>query len=118
MWQVKLTVEFHDWYENSNSILQDDVIEHIELLSLFGPSLKRPYADTLKGSRIANLKELRFRSGTAVIRIFYVFDPQRNAVLLIGGDKAGSGDKRFYDRMIDLSENIYARYLNGLEENK
>ena len=73
--------------------------------------MKRPYADTLKGSEISNLKELRFNSGERVIRIFYVFDPDRNGVLLIGGNKSSSGDKKFYKKMIELSERIYSRYL-------
>jgi hypothetical protein len=30
------------------------------LLREFGPALKRPHCDTLKGSRHANMKELRF----------------------------------------------------------
>jgi hypothetical protein len=111
MWNVNQTPEFQNWFDELELKRQNDIASHIELLSMFGPQLKRPYADTLKGSRLTNLKELRFRSGDAVMRIFYIFDPERNAVLLIGGDKSGSGDKMFYEKMIDLSEKIYARYL-------
>lgn len=73
--------------------------------------LARPYADTLKGSSITNLKELRFDSGEKVIRVFYVFDPDRNGVLLIGGNKSSSQGKTFHKDMIDQSEKIYAKYL-------
>ncbi len=111
IWSVKQTIEFQDWFEDADKALQEDTVEHVELLKQFGPHLKRPFADTLKGSQLTNLKELRFNSGDKVVRVFFIFDPDRNAVLLIAGDKAGSGDKTFYDRMIDQSEKIYGRYL-------
>jgi hypothetical protein len=111
MWKIKQTPEFQEWFEEIDLRLQNDTAEHLELICMFGPQLKRPYADTIKGSQLKNLKELRFRSGTAVIRVFYIFDPERSAVLLIGGDKSGSGDKIFYEKMIDLSEKIYSRYI-------
>lgn len=110
-WNIKQTKEFQHWYEEADKKLQDDTLEHVEILRQFGPQLNRPYVDTLKGSSITNLKELRFNSGNKVVRLFFVFDPERNGVLIIGGDKAGSGDKTFYDKMIDKSEKIYAKYL-------
>ncbi len=55
---------------------------------------------------------MRFNSGEKVIRVFYIFDPDRNGVLLIGGNKSSSGDKKFYKDMIDKSEKIYAKYLD------
>jgi hypothetical protein len=111
MWVIKQTVEFQDWFDGSSEKIQYDTLEHIEVLKQFGPQLGRPQVDTLKGSSITNLKELRFNSGNQVIRIFFVFDPDRNAVLIIGGNKAGSGDKKFYNKMIDMSEKIYLKYL-------
>lgn len=111
MWTIKQTEEFQDWFESSDRTLQDDTLEHVEVLRQFGPQLGRPQVDTLKGSSITNLKELRFNSGNKVVRIFFVFDPDRNGVLIIGGNKAGSGDKAFYDKMIDKSEKIYSKYL-------
>ena len=110
-WNIKQTSEFQDWFDGSSKKLQDAIVENVEVLRQLGPSLGRPKADTLKGSSIKNLKELRFSVGEKVIRVFYVFDPDRNGVLLIGGDKAGSGDKQFYDQMIHKSEKIYASYL-------
>jgi hypothetical protein len=111
-WNIKQTAEFQEWFDESDEALQEDTVEHVELLKQFGPSLKRPYAGTLNGSQLINLKELRFNSGDKVVRVFFIFDPDRNAVLLIGGNKAGSGDKTFYDTMIDQSEKIYGRYLD------
>jgi hypothetical protein len=117
-WLIKQTVKFQDWFDEANDVLQEDTIEHVEVLKQFGPNLGRPYVDTLKGSKLKNLKELRFNSGNKVIRVFFIFDPERNAVLLIGGDKSGSGDKTFYDVMIDQSEKIYGRYLEILKGKK
>ena len=55
-----------------------------------GPELGRPLADRIQHSRLTNLKELRPGSaGRSEIRILYLFDPRRNAVLLAAGDKAG-----------------------------
>lgn len=63
IWNVKQTIEFQVWFEEADTALQEDTVEHVELIKQFGPYLKRPYADTLKGSQLTNLKELRFSSG-------------------------------------------------------
>ncbi len=111
MWEIRQTEEFAKWFSESNERLQDDILIHIEILKQIGPHLGRPYADTLKGSSLKNLKELRFRSESKVIRIFFIFDADRIGVLLIGGDKSGSGDKIFYDQMITKSEKVFIKYL-------
>jgi len=43
------------------------------------------------------------------LRVFYAFDPRRQAVLLLGGDK--TGDNCFYERMVPLAEQIRRAYL-------
>lgn len=76
-----------------------------------GPSLGRPLVDRLKGSELHNLKELRpGSSGTSEVRIIFIFDPERNAVLLVAGDKAGNWTG-WYRRAIPLAEGRYAVYL-------
>ena len=110
-WIIKQTEEFQEWFDEADDLLQEDIVEHVEVLKQFGPHLGRPYVDTLKGSKLNNLKELRFNSGDKVIRVFFIFDPERSAVLLIGGNKAGSGNKNFYKVMIALSEKIYCKQL-------
>ncbi len=73
--------------EISASLVRDSV----ELLAERGPSLGRPAVDRITGSELHNLKELRPGSaGKTEIRILFIFDPQRRAVLLVAGDKAGS----------------------------
>jgi hypothetical protein len=77
-------------------------------VELRGPTLGRPLVDTLTGSKIANLKELRPSQTT--VRVLFVFDPWRSAILLIAGDKAGQW-KTWYDNTIPQAEELYAVYL-------
>jgi hypothetical protein len=85
----------------------------IGLLEQFGPHLKRPHCDTLKGSKHANMKELRFDAGDGVWRIAFAFDRQRQAVLLVGGDKSGMSLKKFYRGLIRTADR---RFDDWLEE--
>jgi hypothetical protein len=83
----------------------------IGMLIEAGPELGRPLADRISHSRLSNLKELRPGSaGRSEIRILYVFDPRRNAVLLVAGDKAGQWDA-WYKKAIPLAEECYELYL-------
>ncbi len=83
----------------------------IGLLLEAGPELGRPLADRIHHSRLSNLKELRPGSaGRSEIRILYIFDPRRNAVLLAAGDKAGKWEA-WYRQAIPLAEQRYEDYL-------
>ena len=97
-------VEFHKDFDPEFDALPDEVQSelraHALLLEQFGPQLGRPRVDTLKGSRHANMKELRFDAADGVWRVAFAFDPKRNAVLLIAGDKSGGGEKRSYRWLI------------------
>ncbi|MEU5407496.1 type II toxin-antitoxin system RelE/ParE family toxin [Nocardia asteroides] len=76
-----------------------------------GPSLGRPLVDRVKASRLHNLKELRpGSSGNSEIRLLFVFDPRRNVVLLVAGDKAGNWVD-WYRTAIPEAEARYAIYL-------
>ncbi len=59
-----LDVLFHDDFAVEFAALaeslQDELLAHALLLRDFGPGLGRPTADTLKGSKHTNMKELRF----------------------------------------------------------
>lgn len=59
--------------------------------------------DTLRGSAVANLKELR--PGT--VRILFAFDPWRSSILLVAGDKSGQWTE-WYQEAIPLAEQRYA----------
>ena len=49
-------------------------------------------------------------SGTSEVRILFIFDPARNAVLLIAGDKSGRWQE-WYREAIPAAEAIYEAYL-------
>lgn len=72
--------------------------------------------DTLKGSTFPNMKELRFDWENGVWRIAFAFDPQRKAVLLVGADKRGANQKRFYKDLIQVADQRYQQHLGKLED--
>ena len=88
-----------------------ELLAHAGLLGSFGPTLGRPAADTLKGSDVANLKELRFGADGGVWRVAFAFDGNRIAVLLAAGDKRGRAAARFYKTLITLAERRWATWL-------
>jgi hypothetical protein len=110
-WEVEGTDEFAAWYGALDAGAQDSVNYLVAKLEEAGPTLRRPAADTVVGSRFPNMKELRIN--TPPLRIFFAFDPRRTAILLIGGDK--TGDTSFYDRMIPISDDLFEEHLRHLE---
>jgi hypothetical protein len=110
-WEIVLVPEVHDWYLALDELSASLVRDAVELLAERGPALGRPAVDRISGSQLHNLKELRPGSaGRTEIRILFIFDPQRQAVLLVAGDKAGNWI-RWYRDAIKLAEDRYARYL-------
>lgn len=101
---MRWTVAHHDAFDPEYDALpeavQDELLAMTGLLALYGPRLGRPHADTLAGSRHANMKELRFNADDGVWRVAFAFDPERQAILLVAGDKAGVAQKRFYKGLI------------------
>ncbi len=88
----------------------------IGLLEQFGPHLRRPYADTLNGSRYANMKELRFNAADGVWRVAYAFDTARNGILLVAADKSGQSSGRFYRQLIAKADARFADHLTRLDK--
>lgn len=83
-WEVILQDPLLNWLE---TLAEDDLLKvyaALALLSTEGPQLGRPYADTIQGSKYTNLKELRVQSKLSVFRLFYIFDPIRQAIVLCG----------------------------------
>jgi hypothetical protein len=114
MWEIEYTDEFGQWWDTLTEDEQEDLVSSVELLRNLGPSLPRPHADTVKGSRFSNMKELRTQSGGRPLRTFFAFDPRRCAILLIGGDK--TGQDRFYEKMIPIADRLYSQHLKELRE--
>jgi hypothetical protein len=81
------------------------------LLRRFGPQLRRPHCDTLKGSKHPNMKELRFTLPDGEWRIAFAFDPERCAILLVGGSKSGVSGKQFYKDLIRVADARFAAHL-------
>lgn len=90
MWHVATTDEFDEWFAEQDEDVQAELIAKVELLKLLGPKLGRPHADTLNGSKHANMKELRADTADRVMRVAFAFDPDRAGILLVAGDKSGA----------------------------
>jgi hypothetical protein len=110
-------VTFHDELAAEFAALpeavQDELLAHAKLLAEFGPALGRPRVDTLKGGKLANLKELRFAADGGVWRVAFAFDASRVAVLLAAGDKRGKAEARFYATLIKTAERRFATWAKG-----
>jgi hypothetical protein len=110
-WEVILHGEFDPEFDALPDDVQDELLAHAKLLQQFGPQLGRPRADTLKGSRHANMKELRFDAADGVWRVAFAFDPNRKAILLACGDKSGGSEKRFYRQLIEKADTRFDGHL-------
>ena len=113
------SIEFHPKFKAETLALSRavriELVASLAPLRMFGPSLGRPDVDTLKESRYANMKELRFRADGGVWRVPFAFDPKRNAILLVAGDKSGVSENTFYKRLIDKADKRYKEHLETLE---
>jgi hypothetical protein len=110
VWDVEVTDQFARWWDTLSVEEQESIEAAVELLEQRGPGLGRPLVDTVKGSRHANMKELR----VAMIRVLFVFDPTRTAILLIGGDRRDRWQE-FYVQMIPLADTLFDEHLKELE---
>lgn len=110
-WTVLLHGAFDEELSRLAEDLQDELLAHARLLAEFGPNLGRPTVDTLKGSRHANMKELRFSWQGQAWRVAFAFDPRRQAILLVGGNKGGADQRRFYKRLITMADARYDEHL-------
>jgi len=61
------------------------------------------------------MKKLRFRADGGVWRVAFAFNPRRNAILLVAGDKSGVSETMFYKRLIDKADRRYKEHLVNLE---
>lgn len=113
-WRVDFHPDFLPEFEECSETVQDELAKRIEALQELGPKLGRPHADTLKGSSYANMKELRFEADGGAWRVAFAFDPERKAVLLVAGDKSGTGEKTFYKRLIKRADKRFAEHLESL----
>jgi hypothetical protein len=115
-WEVSFHDEFlPEFYELAIEV-QEELLAQANLLESQGPLLRRPHADTLKGSRHKNMKELRFYADDGVWRVAFAFDPQKKAILLVAGNKAGISEKRFYKQLITKADQRFDSHLEEIKE--
>lgn len=108
-----LVEEVDEWFAELDQATAELVTAAIDQLEGEGPNLARPLADRVSHSKVHKLKELRPGSaGSSEVRILFCFDPERQAVLLVAGDKSGRWSD-WYKRMIPLAEERYERWLAG-----
>jgi hypothetical protein len=93
----------------------EDVEAAVELLEQFGPILPFPHSSDVKSSRHGQMRELRIQHEGRPYRVLYAFDPRRCAVLLIGGEKTGLGD-RWYERYVPIADQLYDTYLDEIRK--
>ena len=118
IWIVEFHEAFEDEFHAFGQEVQDALLAVARLLMDYGPQLGRPYADTLNGSKHANMKELRFEATDGEWRAAFAFDPQRKAILLVAGDKSGGSPTRFYKQFIAKADRRFSAHLAKLKATK
>ncbi len=110
IWEVLIADEFDPEFKVLPSAVQDQVLSGAQALAVVGPLLGRPHVDTLKGSKHAKMKELRFTvagepDGNGVWRVAFAFDTAQRAILFVAGNKQGK--KKFYKELIRKADSRY-----------
>lgn len=117
MWTVDVEL-VSQWLLTLDENSRAQVVAALEILQEHGSALGRPLVDSISGSRHRNMKELRpGSSGKSEIRILFAFDPIRQAILLIAGDKSGQW-QRWYRKNIPIADELYDWHLEQLRRRK
>ncbi|MBB0244260.1 addiction module toxin RelE [Streptomyces alkaliphilus] len=114
-WEIRVTDEILAWINALDEKSKAQFVDALDRLAEGGPGPGRPLVDRLEGSQVHNLKELRPGSaGRSEIRLLFVFDPWRSAILLVGGDKSGNWST-WYRQAIPRAEELYVEYVKERE---
>lgn len=117
-WKAEFCPEFRTEFSHYDDDVKVETRALVKVLQQLGPRYGRPRVDTLNGSKHANMKELRFDAADGVWRIAFAFDPERKAILLVGGDKADVEEKRFYKNLVRVADKRFDDHLKRLKEKK
>jgi hypothetical protein len=117
-WAVEMADEFKPEFDVLAQNVRREILALARVLQEFGPQLGRPRVDTLKGSRHANMKELRFGAADGEWRVAFAFDPGRRAILLVAGDKSGGSEKRFYRELLRKADERFDAHLGRSRRGK
>jgi hypothetical protein len=112
-WVVEFTDEFEAWWESLTVEEQESVAYSVGLLEVYGPTLDHPHSSAIAGSRHGRMRELRVQHQGRPYRVLYAFDPARAAILLIGGEKTGTGN-RWYVEYVPIADRLYDAHLLAL----
>lgn len=112
-WEIEGTDAFEAWFLALSAAEAAAVTDVVDLLSQSGPGLRRPLVGHIKGSRHANMRELIVTYGD--LRILFVFDPRRTAILLLGGSKTDRWTE-WYEKNVPLADERYDAYLEELRK--
>lgn len=115
VWEVRFSHEAEAWIDTLTDGEYRSFFGAVDALELVGPSLGRPIVDTIRGSRHTNMKELRSVGGN--LRALFAFDPKRQAIILLGGDKTGNW-RGWYEQNIPKADDLYDDYLDYLKEHQ
>jgi len=110
---LRLPIQFAGWWDSLTATEQRSTEDAVDRLAEGGPALGRPFVDTVKGSRHANMKELRPRGST--LRVLFAFNPRGTAILLIGGNKAHRWTE-WYEQYIPVADALSDEHLRELTE--
>jgi len=110
-WVVEFDSEFATEVLGFSDPVRRDIYSLVGLLMKVGPQLGRPQVDTLKGSKHSNMKELRFRADNGAWRIAFAFDLNRQAILLVGGDKV-------YRNLIEIADRRFDQHQRAIAAKK
>lgn len=114
IWEVEYTDDFGDWWAMLSESEQESIAASVQLLEERGPNLGFPHSSGISGSRHSHMRELRTQHEGRPYRTLYAFDPRRNAILLIGGDK--TGDNRWYEVNVPIADRLYDEHLEEIRQ--
>jgi len=117
-WTVLIGDEFEPELVALPREVQDETLAMARLLQHSGPHLGRPRVDTLKESKHSNMKEMRLDAADGVWRVAFAFDPKRQAILLVAGDKSGGSQKRFYRELIRKADQRFDAHLARIKKER
>jgi hypothetical protein len=113
-WSIDIEL-IDEWLAALDQSSYEQVVAALELLAERGPQLGRPLVDSVVGSQHKNMKELRpGSSGESELRVLFAFDPERQAILLVAGDKSGNW-KKWYQVNIPIADDRFTEHLSRWE---
>jgi hypothetical protein len=113
-WSVEYTDEFGAWWDGLSAEEQEDVDASVRLLEQYGPALKFPHSSGVASSVHPQMRDLRVQHAGRPYRVHYAFDPNRSALLLLGGEKRGND--RWYETFVPRADALFAAHLRSIRK--